>query len=313
MLTVQRDNCEYFFAGIQAGGSRFTCAIADVNGVITDKIVIPTTTPDETLMQVVKYIKSITISKPIKAIGIASFGPIDLDRDSPTYGYITTAAKPGWVDFDFVGTIRQNFSIPIGFDTDANCAALGEYNWGVARNLDNFMYFLVGTGGIGAGAVISGKPLHGLLHPEMGHMFIPYDSIKDKFAGVCPYHGNCLEGLASGNAIKQRWGVRGVMDLPPQHSGWDLEAEYLAKALANCTLILSPRLIIIGGSVMRRKELLPKIRKKLKLVLNGYVKHDCFNVDMDKYLVEPSLQDESGIYGALALAEESYRQSEQLS
>jgi fructokinase len=293
------------FAGIEAGGTKFVCAVGNASGNVIDQIVIPTTTPDETMSQVIKYFNGININTPFAAIGIASFGPVDLDRNSPFYGYITTPPKPGWGQYNFVGAMKKAFDLPVGFDTDVNGAALGEYRWGAAKNLDTFIYVTIGTG-IGAGGMVSGKLMHGMIHPEMGHIFIPHDHNKDKFAGVCPFHGDCLEGLANGPALQKRWGVRFALDLPADHPGWDLEAEYLAYAFANYTMMLSPQKIIAGGGVMKNKKIFPKIRVRVKNLLNGYIKHENILSKIDEYIIEPGLGAQSGICGALALAEQAY-------
>jgi len=292
------------FAGIEAGGTKFVCAIGDALGNIREKIIIPTTMPEETMAQVIKYLQAINAITPISAIGIATFGPIDLDKKSPYYGYITTPPKPGWGYYNILGAIQKFFPLPIGFDTDVNGAALGEYRWGAAQGLDTFLYITVGTG-IGAGGIISGELMHGLIHPEMGHIFIPHDLQQDNFAGVCPFHGDCLEGLATGPALHKRWNVKSAMDLPPDHPAWDLEAKYLGYAFANYILTLSPQKIIVGGGVMKRKELYPKIRAKVKSLLNGYIKHEKILTNIDNYIVEPGLHENSGICGAMALAEKA--------
>lgn len=293
------------FGGIESGGSKFVCAIGDNRGNIQDKIVIPTTTPKETINKAIQYFTPIYEQHQLAAIGIATFGPIDLEPTSPHYGYITTPPKEDWGQFDFLGTMRNSFDLPLGWDTCVNGSALGEYRFGIAKNLDTFIFVSVGTG-IGAGGMVSGKLMHGLIHPEMGHIFIPHDHKKDKFAGVCPFHGDCLEGLASGPAIQKRWGVKKASELPPKHEAWDLESDYLAAAFANYIFVLSPQKIIVDGGVMKRKELLPKVRTKLKSLLNGYIKHESILDKLDNYIATPGLGDQSGICGALALAEDAY-------
>lgn len=293
------------FGGIEAGGTKFICAIGDATGNIQDKITIPTTTPTETLPQIIKYFQAIHENHPLAAIGIASFGPIDLKRDSQHYGYITTPPKTKWKLFNFLGTMRKVFDLPFGWDTDVNGEALGEYCFGAAKGFDTFIYVTVGTG-IGVGGMVAGQLMHGLVHPEMGHIFIPHDKKKDDFAGVCPFHGDCLEGLASGPAINKRWGVKTCSELPSKHPAWDLEADYLAIAFANYTLMLSPQKIIVGGGVMKHKTIFPKIRTKVKALLNGYIKHEKILTKMDEYIVEPGLGEHSGICGAIALAQTAY-------
>jgi len=299
------------FGGIEAGGSKFICAVGDVEGNVEDKLTIKTTTPEETMAQVIKYFQNVNSNRTLSAIGIATFGPIDLDCNSPQYSYITTPPKTGWRYFDFLGVMRAKFDIPMGWDTDVNGAALGEYRFGAAQGLNTFIYVTIGTG-IGAGGMVGGKLMHGLIHPEMGHMLIPHDVIKDKFAGVCPFHGNCLEGLASGPAIQKRWGVKSAIDLPFDHPAWDLEVEYLATAFANYAMILSPQKIIVGGGVMKRKGLLPKICSRVREILNGYIPHEMILNKTNDYIVAPGLGEESGICGAIALAERAFMQTNKI-
>ena len=296
------------FGGIEAGGTKFVCAAGGPEGAVMKKAVVATTTPDTTMPEVIEFFRSCHRIRPLSAIGLASFGPVDLDPASPTYGYVTTPPKPGWSNYDIVGALKKALGLPIGFDTDVNGAALGEYRWGAARGLDTFIYVTVGTG-IGAGGMVSGKLMHGLIHPEMGHMLIPKDP-RDKFEGGCPFHGGmCLEGLASGPAIQKRWG-KPASELPPDHPAWDLQAQYLALAFANCVMVLSPQKIILGGGVSKQKHLYPVIREKLRRLLNGYIKHDKILSDTDSYIVEPGCGEESGIRGALALAEQAFAEKE---
>ena len=298
------------FIAIEAGGTKFICAISHGNGVIEDRTRIATTTPAETIPQVIDYIRKHDNDKNIDAIGIATFGPLDLDETSETYGFITAAPKPGWQNFDFVGTLKREFDVPIGFDTDVNAAALGEYFYGVARNINHFVYTTVGTG-IGVGAMIDGKLLHGALHPEMGHMLIPQAFEIDDFKGVCPFHGNCLEGLASGPSMKQRWQVKSALDLAADHNAWNIEAHYLAVFCMNVTLCLSPKKIILGGGVMRQKQLFPKIRERLPKLLQGYIKHATVMEEIDQFISETGLGENSGIIGAIALAEQCFVSEQQ--
>jgi len=294
------------FGGIEAGGTKFVCAVGTASGKIDKKIVIPTTTPEETITQVIKYFKDIHLNTPLSAIGIASFGPVDPDPLSPHFGYITSTPKLAWTNYNILGAFKDIFGVPVGFDTDVNGAALGEYRWGAAQGLNTFIYMTVGTG-IGAGGMVSGKMIHGLMHPEMGHMRIPHDEQKDSFAGVCPFHGDCLEGLASGVAMMKRWGVNAALDLPSDHKAWDLEADYLAAALANCVLVLSPQKIIVGGGVMKQPGLLSKVHPRVVALLNGYIKHPAILEHIEKYIVLPGLVDDAGICGAIALAEKEFK------
>ena len=228
---------------------------------------------------------------------------MDLTPGSPTYGYITTTPKPGWGHVDIVGRVQQAFDVPVGFDTDVNGAALGEYRWGAAQGLDTFVYLTIGTG-IGGGGMINGELVHGLLHPEMGHMRLPHDAERDPFPGVCPFHGDCLEGMASGPAIEARWGQRGET-LPPDHPAWDLEAHYLALGVVNLACVLSPQRVILGGGVMHQAHLFPLIRSEVQRLLNGYLKAPEIVDRVDEYIVSPGLGKRAGIKGAIALAQQA--------
>jgi fructokinase len=237
----------------------------------------------------------------LRAIGIGSFGPVDLHRGSPSYGHITATPKLAWRNFDLAGAVRGALDLPIGFDTDVNAAALAEARWGAARGLADFVYVTVGTG-IGGGALVAGSPLHGLQHPEMGHIRVPHDRAKDPYPGICPYHGDCLEGLASGPAIEARWGM-GPDSLPPDHPAWELEAHYLALGLASWVSILSPSRIVMGGGVMRQPRLFPLMRGKLQKELNGYIPCRELQDGIDAYIVPAKLGERAGVLGALVLAE----------
>lgn len=296
------------FGGIEAGGTKFVCTVGTASDKVEKKVVIPTTTPNETIPQVIEYFKNIHLKTPISAIGIASFGPVDPDSTSAHFGYITSTPKLAWVNYNILGAIKDAFGIPVGFDTDVNGAALGEYRWGEAQGLNTFIYITVGTG-IGAGGMVSGKMIHGLMHPEMGHMRVPHDLKRDPFAGTCPFHGDCFEGLASGTAMVARWKVDSALDLPVDHEAWELEADYLAAALNNCIMVLSPQKIIIGGGVMKQPDLLVRVRSKVIALLNGYIKQPAILENIDKYIVLPGLGLNSGICGAIALAEREFKDS----
>jgi len=292
------------YGGIEAGGTKFVCAV----GSNPDDLcvnVIETTTPDETISRVIAYFKEQNSTKKLSSIGIGSFGPIDLNRNSKTYGFITSTPKLNWENVDFVGAIRSSFNIPIGFDTDVNAAAIGEYQWGAAQGLTNFIYLTIGTG-IGGGGIINGIPLHGLLHPEMGHIFIPRDnSDKKSYEGNCPRHKDCFEGLASGPAIRNRWG-RPPQDLNQDHPAWEYIAKYISYALVNYICTLSPQRIIIGGGVMKQSKLYPLIHQMVKELLNNYLQLPEIIENIQNYIVPPTLGDRSGILGAIALAKQAY-------
>jgi fructokinase len=288
------------FGGIEAGGTKFVCAVGTGPDDIRAIARFPTTTPKETIDRAVDFFQRSTHDEPLAAVGIAAFGPLDPDPASPTYGHVTTTPKPGWAHTDLAGAIRRALDVPVVFDTDVNGAALGEGTWGAARGLRTFVYLTVGTG-IGGGAMVNGSLLHGLLHPEMGHIRVPHDATADPYPGGCPYHGDCLEGLASGPALLERWGQR-AETLPPDHPAWPLEAHYLALALANYVCILSPQRLILGGGVMRQAHLFPMIRHRLQQFLNSYLQVPAILQDIDDYVVSPVLGEQAGVLGAIALA-----------
>ncbi len=286
------------YGGIEAGGTKFICAIGTGPDDLR-QVQFPTTTPAGTIDRAIAFFHE--QYTPLAAIGIASFGPIDLNPNSPKYGFITTTPKPGWTNTDLAGAVRRALNVPVGFDTDVNGAALGEYRWGAAQGLDTFIYLTIGTG-IGGGGLASGRLLRGLIHPEMGHIRIPHDFARDPFPGACPYHGDCLEGLASGPALEKRWGQRAEA-LPADHPAWELEAHYLALALVNYICTLSPQRIIIGGGVMEQAQLFPIIRNQVQQLLNGYVQSPEIQERIDEYIVPPGLGECAGVLGAIALAE----------
>jgi fructokinase len=288
--------------GIEAGGTKFVCAVGTPAGEILVEDRFPTTTPDETIGRAIDFFQAQTaVFGPLSALGVSAFGPLDPDTSSPTYGYITTTPKPGWGHTDFIGRLRNAFAIPLGFDTDVNGAALAERRWGAAQGLHTVIYLTIGTG-IGGGIIAQGELLHGLVHPEVGHLRLDHDWQRDPFPGICPYHGDCLEGMACGPSIERRWGVSGK-DLPADHPAWDLEAHYLAQALQTLVCVLSPQRIILGGGVMEQPQLFPLLREKLLAYLNGYVQHPAILEGMDSYVVPPGLGNQAGVLGAIALAE----------
>lgn len=295
--------------GIEAGGTKFVCAVGSDQGEIFEEVRFPTTTPEESLSRAVAFFKDQETDRgPLSAIGIASFGPVDLNRQSPTYGYVTTTPKPGWANAEFRGVIAREFDIPVGFDTDVNGAALGEGKWGGAQGLDSFVYITIGTG-IGGGVMSGGRLMHGLIHPEIGHVRIPHDRTLDPYGGCCPYHGDCFEGLASGTALGGRWGDK-ASTLSPDHEAWDLEASYIASALHSLICTVSPQRILLGGGVMDQEHLFPRIRTRVLQLLNNYVQSPAILEDIDSFIVPPGLGNRAGVMGALALGlEERDRQS----
>ena len=279
---------------LEAGGTKMVCAIGDETGKIYDQVSIPTETPDVTIPKLIEYFEKNTVD----ALGIASFGPVELDPKAPNYGYITTTTKVAWRNFDMAGSFARALKCPIGFDTDVNGSVLGEVTFGQARGKSCVIYLTIGTG-VGAGIYIEDKLLHGMLHPEAGHVLIEKRN-GDAYAGKCPYHRNCLEGLAAGPAIEERWGKKAV-DLADKTEVWQLEADYIAQALTGYVLTLSPEMIILGGGVMHQKQLFPLIRAKVTEFLGGYIQAEELR-DMDHYIVPASLHDDHGIMGCLELA-----------
>lgn len=296
------------YGGIEAGGTKFVCAIG-TGPLDLHTTEIATTTPADTLRKVIAFFDGKKNLGSLRAIGIASFGPVDLDPGSPTYGYITSTPKPGWSHTDLRGTIRRAFNVPVGFDTDVNGAALGEFLWGAAQGLPDFIYLTIGTG-IGGGGMVNGRLLHGLVHPEMGHVRIPHDWQGDPFPGVCPYHGDCFEGLASGRALEQRWG-KPAQELSNDHAAWDLEARYVALGIADLICTLSPRRLVLGGGVMQHSGLLAAVRLKVLQVLNNYVRSEAIQEHIQQYIVAPALGARAGVLGAIALAERSESMSQE--
>jgi fructokinase len=282
------------YGALEAGGTKMVLAIGNENGEILEQQSIPTETPEITIPKIIEYFKE----KDLVSLGIGSFGPIDLDKNSKTYGYITSTPKLAWVNYDIVGTINKALNIPIGFDTDVNGSALGEATWGSTKGLDSSIYITIGTG-VGVGVYINGSLLHGMLHPEAGHILLNKHP-EDPFDGVCPYHPNCLEGLASGPSIEKRWGKKAI-DLKDNSEVWELEAYYIAQAIISYILTLSPHRIVLGGGVMHQEQLFPLIRKKVIELMNGYVKTPLL-LDIDNYIVPAALNDNQGIMGCIQLA-----------
>jgi len=293
-----------YVGGIEAGGTKFVCAVGSGPDDIRAETRFPTTTPEETIGQAIAFFREQREQHgELAALGIAAFGPLDPDPASPTYGYITSTPKPGWANTDFAGPLARALNLPVAFDTDVNGAALGEGRWGAAQGLDTFIYLTIGTG-IGGGAMVGGSLLHGLLHPEMGHVRLPHDRQQDPYPGRCPYHGDCLEGLASGPAIAARWG-RPAETLPVDHPAWSLEAHYLALGLVNFIVTLSPQRMILGGGVMEQAHLFPLVRRRVLELLNGYVQSPRLLEAIDTYIVPPALGRRAGVLGALALAQQA--------
>jgi fructokinase len=292
------------FGGIEGGGTKFVCAVGSGPDDIRAETRFPTTDPQSTIAKALTFFQEQAKQHgALAAIGVASFGPVDLRLDSPTYGHITTTPKPGWANVDILGEISRGSGVRTAFEMDVNAAALAEWRWGAGQGVGSLVYLTVGTG-IGGGALVAGRLVHGLVHPEMGHMLIPHDRALDPFPGSCPYHGDCLEGLATGGALEQRWG-KCAEELPPDHPAWALEAEYLAAGLANLVLALSPERIILGGGVMQQAQLFPLIRERVRAKLAGYVASPAIGEGIEDYIVPPGLGKRSGVLGAIALAQQA--------
>ncbi len=285
---------------LEAGGTKMVCAIGDETGTIYEQVSIPTTTPEETVPKLIEYFQD----KEIAALGIATFGPVDVNPASPSYGRILDTPKLPWRQYPLLDTLKAALHIPMKLDTDVNGSCLGEMTYGSAKGLDSVMYITIGTG-VGVGIAIGGRLVHGMLHPEAGHILIT-PAAGDENRCICPYHTSCLEGLAAGPSIEKRWGAKAV-DLVDKAEVWELESEYLAQAIMDFILTVSPQRIILGGGVMHQMQLFPLIRRKVSEKINGYIRTPEL-ADMDSYIVPASLNDDQGILGCIRLAELSLQE-----
>ena len=291
------------YGALEAGGTKMVCAIGDENGNILERISIPTRTPAETMGPMIDFFRG----KGIRALGIGCFGPVDLNKKSPTYGYITSTPKLVWQNFPIVAEFQKALSVPVGFDTDVNAAALGEATWGCTRDVENSIYITVGTG-VGVGVIIGGKPYHGMMHPEGGHILLGRHPDDPMVGSGCPFHDNCLEGLAAGPSLEKRWGVKGA-ELTGRKEVWQLEAYYIGQALADYILILSPERIVLGGGVTHQEGLLALIRQETEKQLAGYIRTNAIQ-NLDSYIVGVSLNDNQGVMGAVKLAMDAEKETE---
>lgn len=292
------------FGALEAGGTKMVMAVGDENGRILEQKTIPTTTPEETMPQIIEYFKEKIREKGIVALGVGAFGPVDVVKASTTYGHILNTPKLAWKQYNLAGTLEKELGIPVGLDTDVNGSCLGEMTYGCAKGMDTVVYITIGTG-IGAGIAVGGKLLHGMLHPEAGHILIAKNS-HDPGKSVCPYHDSCFEGLASGPSMEARWGKKSA-ELVDNAKVWELESEYIAKGLVNIILTLSPQKIILGGGVMHQEQLFPMIRNKVSALLNNYYTTKELE-RMEDYIVPASLQDNQGIMGAVRLAQLAFEE-----
>jgi fructokinase len=297
-------NQSQVYGAIEAGGTKFVCAIGDESGKILKEERFPTQDPVSTLARMRLFLRrGCEEFGALRGVGVGSFGPVHLDRHAAQYGYITRTPKPGWSGTDILGGLGREFSCAIGFDTDVNAAALAEHRWGCAQHVQNLVYLTVGTG-IGGGALVNGKPIHGVMHPEMGHLYPRRHPRDAGFPGICPFHGDCMEGVASGSAIQARSGAS-LADLDTAHVQWELEADYLGQLCAQLVLTLSPQRIVLGGGVMNQVRLLGPIRQRMRYWLGGYIDRNEVLSDDSGYVVTPGLGDRAGVLGALALAIDS--------
>ncbi len=294
------------YGGIEAGGTKFVCAAArDTDEIVTESL-IPTTTPARTLRDVEEFFDAVaTKLGPFDAFGIATFGPVDLDRASSTFGQILETPKAGWSRIDLVTPLAQRFDCPVGIDTDVNAAALAEAGRGTGDLGSTLVYVTVGTG-IGGGAIVNGGSVKGLRHPEMGHIRVVRDARDVDFAGVCPFHGDCLEGLASGSAIVARYGVA-LERLPEGHEAFEIIGNYLGQLAANAILMLSPRRLVFGGGVMKNEALFHTIRATAARLLGGYAGIGTTAESLEQIIVAPRLGERSGLVGAITLAKSAAR------
>lgn len=286
------------YGGVETGGTWCVCALGRGPGEIDDEVQFRTGDPEDTVARIVEFFAA---RRTPEAIGIGSFGPVDLAPGSPTWGSVTTTPKPGWRHVSLGPVIRDRLNVPVVFDNDVTAAALGESRWGAGRDVGALAYVTVGTG-IGAGLLIDGRPWHGLIHPEVGHVRIPHDRERDPFAGSCPVHGDCWEGLASGPAMAKRWQMA-PEDLPGDHPAWALEADYVALGLLSIVCVFSPQRLIVGGGVMEHADLRKRVSGRLREYVGGYLETPLLAEQIDDFVVAPELGDRAGVLGAIALAQ----------
>lgn len=291
------------YGAIEAGGTKFVCAVADEKLNIIDKVKIDTLEPEYTMAETKKFFAK----HQIVSLGIGTFGPVDIHKDSPDYGMIQNTPKLKWRNFNIIKSLKETLDVPMIIDTDVNAAALGEYKMGYGIGKRSVLYITIGTG-VGAGFAVNGETLRGLTHPEMGHVLVRQLE-EDNFEGVCPSHKNCLEGLVAGPAIEARCKTKGHL-LPEDHKVWDYVADYIGQALMSYNLILSPEIILIGGGVSQQEHLFPKIRKAFKRHMNSYISHPVLDTDLSEYIRYPKNGQLAGLYGSFQLAIKAFEDIE---
>jgi len=288
------------FAGVELGGTKIVCALAEASGELLERMQIDTQAPEDSLPRIRAELQNfIDTHGPFAALGVGTFGPLQLERSAPDYGRLGPTPKLLWRGCDLYRYFADWLTVPVALDTDVNAAALGEVKWGAAIACTSAVYITVGTG-IGGGVIVNGKPVHGLLHPELGHMRVPR-ATGDDFEGNCPVHTDCIEGMAAGPAIVARWGVQ-LEQLPSHHVAYEQTAHYIAHLVSNSILLLSPEKIVLGGGVMNNEELFPMIRQKVQALLNGFIAVDAIEKNIDQYIVPPGLGGDAGVLGAIVLA-----------
>ena len=284
------------YGALEAGGTKMVLSQMSDNGAMLHRETIPTETPEITMPKMIEFFRE----HPVDALGIGCFGPLDLNEKSPTYGSITATPKLAWRDYPIMQAFRDALGVPVAIDTDVNAAAMAESQLGAGRGRSSCLYVTVGTG-IGGGLIVDGKPVHGLVHPELGHILVTPCADDPAPDGFCPYHKHCLEGMAAGPAIEKRWGKPGS-ELPANHPAWELEAEYLAQMCHNAIMTFSPERIILGGGVMQQSFLFSLIRQKTLRLLGGYIVSPAVEANLIDYIVKPGLGVHSGVMGAWLLA-----------
>lgn len=285
------------YGGVETGGTWCVCGLGDGSGGLEVREQFRTGPPGETLERILGFFSA--HPRPL-AVGVGAFGPLDLDPDSPTWGEVTSTPKPGWQHTPLAPVLVRRLGVPVAFDTDVGAAALAEHRWGAGIGAPSLCYLTVGTG-IGAGLIQDGRIWHGLIHPEVGHIRVPHDRGRDPFAGACPVHGDCWEGLAAGGALASRWGAEPEA-LPDDHPAWELEAEYLALGILAILSVASPHRIVAGGGILERAGVLERVRRILPQLLGGYLDSPLLGAQIDEYLVAPALGDDAGVLGAMGLA-----------
>jgi len=289
------------YGAIEAGGTKFVCAVADEDLNIIDKVKIDTLEPEYTMGKTKEFFRKYVIV----SLGIGTFGPVDIHKESDDYGMIQNTPKLKWRNYNIIKSLQDEINVPMIIDTDVNAAALGEYKMGHGVDKRSVLYITIGTG-VGAGFAVDGETLRGLTHPEMGHVLVRQHK-DDNFDGSCPSHKNCLEGLVAGPAIEARCGQKGHL-LPEDHKVWDFAADYIGQALMSYNLILSPEVILIGGGVSQQEHLFPKIRKAFKKHMNSYISHPVFETDLSEYIRYPKNGQLAGLYGSFQLAIKAYEE-----